>query len=235
MTMDSTELRRLISDTRSHLAILRELGIDSLPDLKETAFGLSPHELREKILSAEAAARADCRLCKLSEKRTNVVYGEGNPDAEILFVGEAPGESEDLSGRPFVGPAGQLLDKIITAMGYSREQVYIANVVKCRPPGNREPEPDEIATCLPFLKKQISVISPALIVTLGAPATKSLLQSSTPISKIRGTFCRFGEIPLMPTFHPSYLLRSPEKKKDVWLDMQKVMKFLATRKTEQQK
>jgi DNA polymerase len=154
------------------------------------------------------------------------VFGVGNPAAEIMFVGEGPGADEDQQGEPFVGKAGQLLTKMIEAMGFRREDVYIANVVKCRPPGNRNPEPDEIAACEPFLRAQIAAISPKVIVALGKFAAQTLLRDTTPISKLRGRWSSYEGVKLMPTFHPAYLLRSPEEKKKAWEDLQLVMKEL---------
>lgn len=167
-----------------------------------------------------------CPRCKLCAKRTHVVFGEGNPDSPLMFVGEGPGEQEDRSGRPFVGKAGQLLDKMIQAMGLSREGVYIANIVKCRPPGNRYPEPDEVAACRPFLMEQIEIVKPQVIVTLGKCATQSLLENNEAISRARGRFKAWNGIDVMPTFHPSYLLRTPEAKKDAWEDLKKVCQRL---------
>jgi uracil-DNA glycosylase family 4 len=167
----------------------------------------------------------DCRRCKLHSGRTHVVFGIGNPTARLMFVGEGPGRDEDLKGEPFVGRAGQLLTDIITkGMGLTREDVYIANVVKCRPPQNRNPEPDEVASCEPFLKKQIELIRPEIIVALGKFAVQTLLQSKVPITRLRGNWHSYMGIKLMPTFHPAYLLRNPADKKLVWEDIKKVMK-----------
>ena len=168
----------------------------------------------------------DCRRCKLHAGRTNIVFGVGNPAARVMFVGEGPGADEDEQGEPFVGRAGQLLTQIIKAMGLAREDVYIANVVKCRPPGNRNPEPDEIEQCEPFLMRQIDVIKPAIIVALGKFAAQTLLRTPEPISRLRGRFHRIGDIRVMPTFHPSYLLRNPAAKREVWDDMKVVMREL---------
>jgi uracil-DNA glycosylase len=171
----------------------------------------------------------DCTRCKLHGLgRRQVVFGVGNPEADLMFVGEAPGADEDLQGEPFVGRAGQLLTKIIEAIGLKRSDVYIANVIKCRPPGNRNPEPDEVATCEPFLSRQVDVIRPKVIVALGSFAAKALLRSDAPISRIRGhVFDYRGGAKLIPTFHPAFLLRSPERKRDVWEDMKKVRALLA--------
>ena len=166
----------------------------------------------------------DCQRCKLCKGRRNIVFGTGNPRAELVFVGEGPGEQEDLQGVPFVGAAGQLLTKMIEAMKLTRDQVYICNVVKCRPPNNRNPEPDEIAACEPFLKAQLQSIGPKMIVALGKFAAQTLLREATPITRLRGHWRSYEGIPLMPTFHPAYLLRTPADKKLAWQDLQEVMK-----------
>lgn len=168
----------------------------------------------------------DCTRCKLSKTRTHIVFGEGNPNAKLLFVGEGPGESEDLQGRPFVGRAGKLLDKIIEAMGMKREDVFIANVVKCRPPENRRPESEEVEACEGFLHKQIAAIDPKVIVALGSTALECLTKQEHKISEVRGTFLEFQGRKLLPTYHPAYLLRNPPAKKFVWDDMKVVMKAL---------
>ena len=168
----------------------------------------------------------DCTRCKLHSGRTNLVFGVGNPEATLMFVGEGPGADEDEQGEPFVGRAGQLLTQIIKAMGFAREDVYIANVVKCRPPNNRNPEPDEIAQCSPFLQAQIATIQPKVIVALGKFAAQTLLGVETPISRLRGQFHELGDTVVMPTFHPSYLLRTPAAKREVWEDMKMVMQRL---------
>jgi uracil-DNA glycosylase len=168
----------------------------------------------------------DCTRCKLHGKRTNIVYGVGNPDAPLVFVGEAPGADEDRTGEPFVGAAGQLLTKMIEAMGLAREDVYICNILKCRPPGNRNPEPDEIEQCEPFLKKQLAAIRPRMIVALGKFAAQCLLRSDAPISRLRGNWKEYEGIPLMPTYHPAFLLRTPSAKREVWADLQEVMREL---------
>lgn len=166
----------------------------------------------------------DCKRCKLCNGRTQIVFGSGNPKAELVFVGEAPGADEDLQGVPFVGAAGQLLTKMIEAMKFTRDTVYICNVAKCRPPNNRNPEPDEIAACEPFLKAQLATLQPKVIVALGKFAAQTLLRDSTPITRLRGQWRSYEGVPLMPTFHPAYLLRSPGEKKLAWSDLQEVMK-----------
>ena len=180
-----------------------------------------------------------CKKCPLAETRTNVVFGEGSPSAELVFVGEAPGADEDATGRPFVGRAGELLTNMIKAMGLTRDDVFICNILKCRPPGNRNPAPEEIQCCWNYLVRQLEIISPKVIVTLGNPATQNLLNTRTGITKLRGTWQELPDFsealegtPVMPTFHPAYLLRqyTPEHRKKVWSDLQKVMAKLGLKK-----
>lgn len=194
--------------------INRNQGIRQGDDLKSDSL----LALREDI--------GDCKRCKLSKHRKNIVFGEGNPEASLMFIGEAPGSEEDLQGRPFVGEAGQLLTRLINKMGFKREEVYIANIVKCRPPLNRDPEEDEIESCFPFLKRQIEIISPEVIVSLGRISAWTLLKTKIPITRLRGRFYEYEGIPLMPTFHPAYLLRNPKDKWLVWSDMQQVIEKL---------
>ena len=195
---------------------------DAAPSLSET---LHADETLEDI----RRDLGDCRRCKLAPTRTNLVFGEGNPKAELMFVGEGPGADEDATGRPFVGRAGQLLTKMIEAIDLKREDVYIANVVKSRPPGNRAPEADEVKACIPFLFRQIEAIRPKLIVALGNPAMQALLDTKIGITKMRGQlldYPRVSGIKVLPTFHPAYLLRSPDKKREAWDDLKKVRAFL---------
>jgi DNA polymerase len=168
----------------------------------------------------------DCTRCRLHTGRTKLVFGVGNPNADIMFVGEGPGADEDAQGEPFVGRAGQLLNNMIAAMGIRREDVYIANVVKCRPPGNRAPEKDEADTCSPFLMQQIDVVKPKVIVALGATAAKNLLMMNDSMGALRGHWYDFRGTKLVVTYHPAYLLRDPRQKKETWKDLQMVMKFL---------
>jgi DNA polymerase len=177
-------------------------------------------------LTKIAADLENCKRCKLCKDRQNIVFGEGNPKAELMFVGEGPGEQEDIQGRPFIGRAGQLLDKMIEAMGMKRSDVFIANVVKCRPPENRNPEPDEIASCSPFLFRQIDTIQPKVVVALGKFAAQTLLQTEERISDIRGKPVPYRGSQLIPTFHPAYLLRNPSSKKEAWDDLKTAMKVL---------
>jgi uracil-DNA glycosylase family 4 len=165
-----------------------------------------------------------CQRCRLARARTKIVFGDGHPQAKLVFVGEGPGFEEDQQGKPFVGAAGQLLNRIIEAINLTRSQVYICNIVKCRPPGNRNPEPAEINCCFPFLERQIAAIKPDFICALGTIAAQTLLRTTTPISRLRGRFHEYRGIRVLPTYHPAYLLRNPEKKRDVWEDMKMLMK-----------
>ena len=189
-------------------------GTEKPPDAQETL-----ESVRKDL--------GDCRRCKLHQLgRRQIVFGVGNPRAELMFIGEAPGHDEDVQGIPFVGRAGQLLTKIIEAIGLTRDDIYIANVIKCRPPENRNPESDEVASCEPFLFRQVKVIRPRVIVALGTFAAQTLLRTNDPISRLRGKLFSYGDARLIPTFHPAYLLRSPERKRDVWEDMKKVRALL---------
>ena len=207
---DPTDVRRALA---SWVGYLGDIGVRELslrePDPREPERpnpsdrpdpAAALHAIREEI--------GDCKRCKLCEARTNIVFGVGDPNAKLMFVGEGPGADEDARGEPFVGRAGQKLNEMIRAIGLERKDVYIANVVKCRPPGNRDPEPDEVKTCSPFLFRQIESIRPAVIVALGSPATKTLLETKAGITSLRGRWGAFRGIPVMPTFHPAYLLRS---------------------------
>ncbi len=179
-----------------------------------------------KSLEDLQASIGDCTRCPLHQGRTNLVFGEGAPNAKLVFVGEGPGFDEDQSGRPFVGAAGQLLNKIISAIGFKREDVYICNVVKCRPPNNRAPLPEEASMCGPFMRRQTEIISPDVIVALGRPAAHFILNEETPISRLRGSFVDLDGIMVMPTYHPAYLLRNPSAKRSVWEDMKMVRDHL---------
>lgn len=201
---------------------------------KATTFQLQPvdsfsSEIKKAELEALKEEIGDCQRCKLSKGRTKIVFGEGNPEAPLMFVGEAPGIEEDIQGRPFVGDAGDLLTNLIVKMGFKREDLYIGNIVKCKPPFNRDPEEDEIAACLPFIEKQVGIISPDVIFSLGRITSHTLTGSEVPITKLRGRFCEYKGIPVMPTFHPAYLLRNPKDKFLVWEDAQKVIEELKKR------
>ena len=194
---------------------------DSLEKLEKWGKG---RESFTETLASIHADLGDCRRCKLARGRNCIVYGDGNPKAKVVFIGEGPGAEEDRKGQPFVGAAGQLLTRIIEAIKLSRNQVYICNIIKCRPPGNRNPEPDEIITCFPFLERQIAAIQPDFIIALGTFAAQTLLGTATPISRLRGRFHDYKGIKVVPTYHPAYLLRNPDKKRDVWEDMKMLMK-----------
>lgn len=235
--MSEPDERTLLTGAlKNYLEDLRDSGVDELAyEASPHPHPISPLEGAERIdsqsRSAETLAEiytdlADCRRCPLCETRKNIVFGVGSQSAAVLFVGEAPGRDEDAQGEPFVGEAGQLLTRMIKAMGYERSEVYICNILKCRPPENRNPAPEEIAHCSPFLLRQVKAITPKVIVALGTFSTQTLLDSTEPISRMRGRFHDYLGIPLMPTFHPAYLLRSPEKKREVWADLQQVMKLL---------
>ncbi len=220
------------ADVLNELALLRDLGFTHLDlvggrrlavgggDTDEQTANRQPSTNPFDALRAEAH---DCTRCRLAGTRTNVVFGVGDPNADLMFIGEAPGRDEDEKGEPFVGRAGQLLTDIIMAMKLTRGDVYIANVVKCRPPENRNPEPDELDACRPFIRRQVDLIQPRVIVTLGRFGLQSLTEKGYGISTVRGQWLDYEGIKLMPTYHPAYLLRNPAAKKDVWADMKKVM------------
>ncbi len=206
------------------------------PAIVAVAVAVAPPATAQRIDQAQSTLHIiqeeigpACQRCNLHEKRTHIVFGVGNPAARLMFVGEAPGRDEDLQGEPFVGAAGQLLDKMIVAMGTKRSEIYLANICKCRPPRNRDPLPEEVLACEPFLIKQIQAIAPDAIVALGRYACQTLLRDSSAISKMRGQWRDYEGIPLMPTFHPAYLLRNPSAKKQVWQDLQQVMGKLGLR------
>ena len=235
------ELTEIIDETITALEDMKRSGVTHVGVSRETLAELGKATVVAGVVSPardgtrfatdataelariEARAKVCVKCGELSRCRHSVVFGVGNPRAEIMFVGEAPGHDEDMQGEPFVGRAGELLTKIIAAMGCQREDVYIANVLKCRPPQNRTPLPDEITNCLPYLLSQIELIKPKLIVALGATAVRALLDVQLGITKMRGHWYTFRDIPIMPTFHPAYLLRNPPAKKEVWEDMKAVL------------
>jgi len=197
---------------------------DQCPMTSDWSAKLSNKEASLKALRKDIG---DCKRCKLSKERTNIVFGEGNPDARLMFVGEAPGREEDYQGRPFVGEAGMLLTRLIEKMGFKREDVYIANIIKCRPPMNRNPEKDEIESCMGFVEKQIEIIKPDVLISLGRISAQTLIgNTGLKMTAIRGNFFDYKGIPLMPTFHPAYLLRNPKDKWLTWNDAQKVLEKL---------
>lgn len=236
----SQETRRLARDLAAHAEWLKLTGVDELapmPALPASAavgavdessavsevVPVSPAGERPD-LGAVRSELGDCTRCRLAGTRTQIVFGSGNPDARIVFVGEGPGRDEDRQGKPFVGRAGELLTDIIQkGMKIDRSEVYICNVVKCRPPDNRNPEPEEVAACSPFLIRQIEAVRPDVIVALGKFAAQTLLETTTPITRLRGRWHEYQGIPLMPTFHPAHLLRNPAYKRQVWEDIKQVM------------
>jgi DNA polymerase len=226
----SRRLDDVLQQVQASLRTLAALGVRGF-DPPRSAMALldgwgRPAPAKVPVPGSLAAIRADlgdCQRCRLARGRTHIVFGSGPPDARIAFVGEGPGQEEDLRGEPFVGAAGQLLTRMIAAMGLTREQVYIANVVKCRPPGNRTPERDEIEPCAPFLQRQLAAIRPDFIVALGAVAAQTLLASSQPLRRLRGRLHDRGGSRVLATYHPAYLLRSPERKRDAWSDLQRVI------------
>ncbi len=206
-----------------HLRFLREMGVGELrvPKGATRQPGTQP-ETREGLAEIRADL-GECTRCPLHQDRHSIVFGDGNPRADLMFVGEGPGRDEDQQGRPFVGRAGKLLNQIIEAMGLRREDVYIGNIVKCRPPKNRVPQREEIDTCVPFIWRQLRAINPKIVCTLGSVAAQTILQTQTAISRIRGEFQVRDGLVILPTYHPAYLLRNPEKKREVWNDMQLIM------------
>lgn len=232
------EFLETVAQVRGLIEDLQTLGVAEVPagDIPQSLPPCPPGVVgvdeggeapcRHESLEEIRAELAECQRCPLCKGRKNIVFGVGNPDARLVFVGEAPGREEDLKGEPFVGEAGRLLDRILFAMGLERQDVYICNVEKCRPPQNRDPRPEEIEACEPFLKRQLAAIRPQLIVTLGRFAAQSLLREQAPISRLRGNWHQYEGIPLMPTYHPAYLLRNPAGKREVWEDMKAVMKRL---------
>jgi len=246
--MSRTALVDVIAAVQDYVRYLQHLGVAELPVRLVPAAGATGRAVQAepsaaatplrtaaaepapavRLAQLAAAARA-CRDCRLHAGRTQVVFGTGDPTAALVFVGEAPGHDEDRQGEPFVGQAGQLLTRIIAAIGLTREQVYMLNVIKCRPPNNRNPQPDEVAACRPILQAQLACLRPRVICALGTFAAQALLQTEEKISRLRGRFHRLGDIQVMPTYHPAFLLRSPQYKRAVWEDMQLVRDALQLR------
>jgi DNA polymerase len=221
--MDESLLRELM--------LLCEFGYTHL-DLREPSLGQQASGIPSDLDEFRAEVTA-CTRCRLAGTRTQVVFGVGNPNADLMFIGEAPGRDEDIQGEPFVGRAGQLLTDIIKAMKLTREDVYIANVIKCRPPENRNPEPDELEACRPFIRRQVEMIGPKVIVALGRFGLQSLTERAYSITSMRGQWLEYNGIKLMPTYHPAYLLRNPAAKKEVWADMKQVMAELGLGRSEE--
>lgn len=228
MTEHSENLRALI---KNFLEYQVNLGFRQVMLPKTRGVDFVSQERKSGFVELESIRNelGDCKRCPLHEGRLNIVFGEGNPNARLMFVGEGPGADEDRQGKPFVGRAGQLLTKMIRAMGFDRSEVYITNIVKCRPPKNRDPQPVEISTCFPFLKSQIAAVKPGVIVALGKIATWSLLNTKEPLANLRGRFHDLEGTPLMPTYHPSFLLRQEQERKykaEAWEHLQNVMALL---------
>ena len=227
--------RWILDEIEAHLRSMHRAGITRLPRTpsparaRPAAAGLFPRQETLALLAALDQEVKECTRCEICYSRKQTVFGEGNPEARLLFIGEAPGFEEDRTGRPFVGKAGQLLDRMIAAIQLRREDVYIANVLKCRPPENRTPRPDEAENCFPYLYAQIRLICPAVICTLGLPAARVLLGLDRPIGSFRGQLFHFDGIPVVPTYHPAYLLRNPADKLLVWKDLQQVAGLLGIR------
>lgn len=218
--MGGEQIYQILTKLDDYLSLYQQWGCEGIPR-KE----IDTHQSEAPLtLDAVQEQLSGCQRCKLHKGRTHIVFGEGNPQALLLFVGEGPGFYEDQQGRPFVGKAGELLTKMIQAIGLQREDVYITNIVKCRPPKNRDPEPDEIASCEPFLRRQIECIQPGLICALGRVAAQTLLQTTSSLSGLRGRFHQYHGITLLPTFHPAYLLRYPQDKRLAWKDLQMVQR-----------
>jgi len=256
--------QEIVAGLKSYLEYLREMGIENIPFSEERPLEVSPDSslmpLTSPTLEEVRKELGDCRRCKLHRTRRTLVFGEGNKKATLMIIGEGPGYEEDVQGRPFVGRAGQLLTKILQSIHLQREEVYIANIIKCRPPQNRNPEPEEIQTCYPFLLGQIRAIQPKIICALGTFAAQTLLKTDAKITSLRGKFYEFaplesptiqglplaesrlqhrkdedqapsfltgfGGIKVVPTYHPAYLLRNPERKREVWEDMKQIAKYL---------
>jgi uracil-DNA glycosylase family 4 len=224
------KVQEILADLKNYLEYLKGMGIDSL-----FVSGDSSQEVSQSNVQTLDEIRrelGDCRRCKLHRTRRTIVFGEGNKKATLMFIGEGPGYDEDVQGRPFVGKAGQLLTKIIQSIHLEREEVYITNIIKCRPPQNRNPEPDEIQSCHPFLEKQIQSIRPKIICALGTFAAQTLLRTNAKITALRGRLFEFGGIKVLPTYHPAFLLRNPERKREVWEDMKQISGWMAQKEKE---
>ena len=218
--------REMISELKAYLEYLKGMGIVSLP----VSENILQKAIRSQIITLAEVRKelGDCKRCKLHRTRRTIVFGEGNEKATLMFIGEGPGYDEDVQGRPFVGKAGQLLTKIIQSINLPREEVYIANIIKCRPPQNRNPEPDEIESCSPFLMKQITSIQPKIICALGTFSAQTLLKTDAKITALRGKLYDLEGIKVIPTYHPAFLLRNPERKREVWEDMKKMAELIET-------
>ena len=232
MTVVDRQLHTALAELSSTLRHHRDLGFTEVT-LPTDARAAAPPPADETALDAQQRALEGCRLCKLCEKRSTIVFGSGNPHADLVVIGEGPGADEDAEGLPFVGRAGQLLTKMLASVNLSRDEVYIANAVKCRPPSNRNPEADELAACRPFLDAQLAAIQPKVVLTLGSVATQALLRTKEPIGKLRGRLHAFGDAVLVPTFHPAFLLRNPgqEYRRMAWDDLKLAKREYDARRT----
>jgi uracil-DNA glycosylase family 4 len=220
--MNASDLPEILESLKTQFEYRKSCGINYFQKPEEQKSGLS--EDNQSLLDKVVEEMGDCKRCKLHSLRKNIVFGVGNSNARLMFVGETPGAEEDEQGIPFVGKAGQLLTNIIEAINLKRSDVYIANIIKCRPPSNRNPDEDEITTCISFLKKQIEIIAPEIVCTLGNIATRALLDTDLEVTKLRGRFHERSGLKVMPTYHPSYLLMDPSKKRETWEDMKKIKK-----------
>ena len=224
------KVEEIISDVRTYLEYLKRIGIEGLPvsenRSEEVYPNSSPRPATATTLEEVRNELGDCRRCKLHRTRRTLVFGEGDKKTKLMFIGEGPGYDEDVQGRPFVGKAGQLLTRIIQAIHLRREEVYITNIIKCRPPQNRNPEPDEIQSCHPFLLKQIEAIQPKIICALGTFAAQTLLKTDAKITTLRGRLYDLEGIKVIPTYHPAYLLRNPDRKREVWEDMKQISEWM---------
>ena len=230
--MQPEGLADIVTSMHDYVRYLQRLGVTELPlrpVVQQPRRPETAHVSAADRLQELAASVHDCRKCRLHQGRTHVVFGTGNPNADLVFIGEAPGYDEDVQGEPFVGRAGQLLTRIIEAMGLRREHVYILNIIKCRPPENRNPLPDELAACRPILEAQLACLQPRVICALGTFAAQALLQTEERITRLRGRLHQMGNIQVMPTYHPAYLLRNPQAKRAVWDDVQQIQRLLGLR------
>ena len=219
------KVQEVIADLKTYLEYLKGMGIEAIPVAEGKVEKIFPSEV--PLLQDIRTELGNCKRCKLHRTRRTIVFGEGNEKARLMFIGEGPGYDEDVQGRPFVGRAGQLLTKIIQSIHLEREEVYIANIIKCRPPQNRNPAPDEIESCSPFLMKQIQAIQPKIICALGTFAAQTLLQTDAKITSLRGRTFDLRGIKVVPTYHPAFLLRNPDRKREVWEDMKQIAEWLA--------
>lgn len=223
-------VQEILTDLKSYFEYLKGMGIAGIPISEDRPGEVLPNSPLPSMPSTLEEVRkelGDCHRCKLHRTRRTLVFGEGNRQARLMIIGEGPGHDEDLQGKPFVGRAGQLLTKILQSIHLQREEVYITNIIKCRPPQNRNPEPDEIKSCYPFLHDQIRAIRPQIICALGSFAAQTLLKTDAKITALRGRFYEFSGIKVVPTYHPAYLLRNPERKREVWEDMKQISRWMA--------